>query len=159
MRGFEYRMPVEGGLLVCDERVSGFELDFCSERDKDRLFTPGEGWAMILTAAGPDLAVLVELRDAPSVDDDHRAWDHVAEFSLAVRSGLLEISSAPVERPPVLRVRPGWHRVRFGYRNLATVRHEGGESRSGPLCCGLTVWPGARAADVVLKQWAGRLIL
>ena len=152
----EYRISADCGLLLHDGDEGDYGADDWTERDIGRLFALGATWADLMTPSSTDLSLGVELRDTPPGDEDLLAWDHVGEFSLGVPSGRLEIATACLARPLVIRVAPDTHRVRVCYGNLGSVYRDRGLPLGGPLRYRLALWPRDRADVVILKQWAGR---
>lgn len=155
-RRTEYRVRTDGPVLLHDSEMPCDWAEELAEPTKVRLFATGETFAEILAPFGSDLSLVVEERELPPDDEDLLVWDHVAEFSLDVPSGVL-CFQANLKAPPVIRVIPGTHRVRIYYGNLGLVYREHGLPFGGPLRPRLTPWPRDRTYSVVLKQWAGRI--
>lgn len=96
-----------------------------------------------------DVPVVLDLGDAPPpLDLD--AWDHVAEASLDLPSGRLEIHECTGGSIDILDVPPGSYRVRACFAGLGTLSDDGldGEDRYH-----LTLWPAPAAPVEVLKQY------
>ncbi|TDR94801.1 hypothetical protein [Enterovirga rhinocerotis] len=81
------------------------------------------------------------------------AWDHVAEASLELPSGRLEIHECTGGSIDILPVAPGCHRVRLHCAGLGTLSEDGldGDDRYR-----LVIWPAPFAEIAVLKQYRGR---
>lgn len=95
-----------------------------------------------------DVPVTLDLADAPPpLDLD--AWDHVAEASLDLPSGRLEIHECTGGSIDILDVAPGSYRVRACFAGLGTLSADGldGDDRYH-----LTLWPASAAPVEVLKQ-------
>jgi hypothetical protein len=84
--------------------------------------------------------------------DDFDGWDHVAEASLDLPSGRLEIHECTGGSVDVLAVTPGCHRVRAYFGGLDTIGADGleGEDRYR-----IVLWPAAAGPVTVLKAYAG----
>jgi len=95
-----------------------------------------------------DVPVTLALAEAaPVLDLD--AWDHVAEASLDLPSGRLEIHECTGGSIDILDVAPGGYRVRACFAGLDTLSEDGldGDDRYH-----LTLWPAPAAPVEVLKQ-------
>src|SRR4051812_19455230 len=89
----------------------------------------------------------------PPLDLD--AWDHVAEFSLTVRSGKLALASAGIDAVTV-GIAPGADRGRWSGRNLSAAAEWNRVDESAPDAYRLQIWPGPAAAPrAEMKRWAG----
>jgi len=96
-----------------------------------------------------DVPVTLDIVDAaPPLDLD--AFDHVAEASLDLPSGRLEIHECTGGSIDILTVAPGTYRVRACFAGLDTLSEDGldGEDRYD-----LTLWPAPAAPVEVLKQF------
>ncbi|SFU88345.1 hypothetical protein SAMN02799631_02888 [Methylobacterium sp. 174MFSha1.1] len=96
-----------------------------------------------------EVPVEVEVvRDAPPLDLDR--WDHVAEASLALPSGRLEIHECTGGSVDVVPVAPGIYRVRAEHGGLGTISPDGldGQDRYR-----IVLWPAPFAEVSVLKQY------
>lgn len=78
-------------------------------------------------------------------------WDHVAEASLALPSGRLEIHECTGGSVDILPVSPATYRVRACFAGLGTLTEDGldGEDRYR-----IVLWPAPFAELAVLKQYA-----
>ena len=98
-----------------------------------------------------NMTVPVELRIAERAPElDLAAWDHVAEASLEVPSGRLEIHECTGGSVDILPVKPGFHRVRAHIAGLSTRSTDGLDGRDS---YSITVWPAPFAEVAVLKQY------
>jgi hypothetical protein len=87
----------------------------------------------------------------PPLDLD--AWDHVAEFSLAVPSGKLALASAGIDEVTV-GIAPGAYRARWSGRNLDEAAAWEGDDP--PDHYRLQIWPGPpEAPRAEIKHWPG----
>jgi hypothetical protein len=107
--------------------------------------------AVICPVRNMTVPVVLELHHSePGVVVDD--WDHVAECSLAVDSGQLELhesGAGPVAR---MNISPGTYRVRALYGNLESLSPSGLEGDDHYI---VVMWPAKWAPLVVLKQWSG----
>jgi hypothetical protein len=88
------------------------------------------------------LASEPELRSDP--------WDHIAECSLELPSGQLELHECTGGSAGVLSVVPGSYRVRAYFGGLDSLSEDG---LSGDDHYRVTLWPAPRAPLRVVKQW------
>jgi hypothetical protein len=98
-----------------------------------------------------DVPVQLELRDTPP-DEPLEGWDHVAEASLDLPSGQLEIHQCTGGSVDIVPLRPGPYRVRAYYGGLGTLSEDGLEGQDHYH---LVLWPAPLAPLAVLKQYAG----
>ena len=96
-----------------------------------------------------DVPVEIEVTDAPP-DLDLDAWDHVAEASLDVPSGRLELHECTGGLIDVLTVEAGTYRIRAYYGGLTTLSQDG---LDGDDHYRIVLWPAPSADTVVLKQF------
>lgn len=95
--------------------------------------------------------VRLDLRDA-APDESLDAWDHVAEASLELPSGQLEIHECTGGSIDIIPLPPGPYRVRACFGGLGTLSDDGLE---GDDYYRLVVWPAPFAPVAVLKQYPG----
>jgi hypothetical protein len=96
-----------------------------------------------------DVPVTLDIADAaPALD--LAAWDHVAEASLELPSGRLEIHECTGGSIDILDIAPGSYRVRACFAGLGTLSEDGldGDDRYH-----LTLWPAPTAPVAVLRQY------
>ncbi|WP_420139517.1 hypothetical protein [Sphingomonas sp.] len=97
-----------------------------------------------------EVQVDLEIADhAP--DDSFDDWDHVAEASLDLPSGKLEIHQCTGGSVDILSVPPGTYRVRAYYGGLDTLSED---QLDGHDHYRLVVWPAPSAPMAVLKQFS-----
>lgn len=96
-----------------------------------------------------DVPVTLDVVDAATALDLD-AWDHVAEASLDLPSGRLEIHECTGGSIDILDLAPGSYRVRACFTGLDTLSEDGldGDDRYH-----LTLWPAQPAPLEVLKQF------
>lgn len=117
-----------------------------------RMLAAGDGFVMIGTVRNMTVPLTIEILDTePATDPD--AFDHVAECSLAVRSGEIVVSGCTDYRPDAARiaVAPGDYRVRVSYGDLNSLSEDGLEGRDHYRA---QLWPAPSAELRVLKQRA-----
>lgn len=96
-----------------------------------------------------DVPVTLDLAETPpALDLD--AWDHVAEASVDLPSGRLEIHECTGGSVDILEVAPGSYRVRTCFTGLGTLSEDGldGDDRYH-----LTLWPAPAGPVEVLKRY------
>ena len=96
-----------------------------------------------------DVPVEVEITDEPP-DLDLDAWDHVAEASLDLPSGRLEIHECTGGSIDVLAVLAGMYRVRSYHGGLGTLSED---RFDGDDHYRVVLWPAPFANLAVLKQY------
>lgn len=99
-----------------------------------------------------EVPVEVELRDREP-DADCEQWDHIAEASLELPSGHLEIhecTGGPIDH---FHLSPGTYRVRAYYGSLNELSEDG---LVGNDHYKLVLWPAEFAPVTVLKQFPSR---
>ena len=94
--------------------------------------------------------VELEITDrAPDLDLDR--WDHVAEASLDLPSGKLEIHECTTGSVDILPVSPGTYRIRAYFGGLGTLS---ADALEGDDHYRLVMWPAPSADIAILKQYA-----
>jgi hypothetical protein len=98
-----------------------------------------------------EVPVEVEIRsEAPRGDLD--SWDHVAEASIEIPSGELEIHECTGGSVDVIALAPGWYRARAHFGGLGTLTENG---LSGSDHYRIVMWPAPQSCTCVLKQFNG----
>lgn len=105
---------------------------------------------VIQPARNCTVPVEIEVVGTRPEDRDLDAWDHVAEASLDLPSGRLEIHECTGGSIDILPVEPGAYRVRTYFSGLGTVDDEGldGDDRYR-----IILWPEPFAPLQVLKEY------
>ncbi len=94
--------------------------------------------------------VEVEVHDAdPGFDP--ATWDHIAEASLHLPTGYLQVWECTGGTVAEFAVRPGWYRVRCLHGGLGTLSADG---LDGGDHYRAVLWPAPPAEVRVVKQWA-----
>jgi hypothetical protein len=97
-----------------------------------------------------EVAVDVEIHDAePACDPDE--WDHIAEASLHLPTGHLQIHECTGGPVADFKVEPGWYRVRSFHGGFDTIDEDG---LDGDDYYKVVLWPAPAAGVVVVKQFA-----
>jgi len=96
-----------------------------------------------------DVPVTLDIADmAPALDLS--AWDHVAEASLDLPSGRLEIHECTGGSIDIVDIAPGSYRVRACFAGLGTLSEDG---LDGDDHYHLTLWPAPATPVEVLKRY------
>jgi hypothetical protein len=122
--------------------------DYTDEDTRLRIKT-GPHVLVIQPERNMTVAVEVEILDAePPCDADR--WDHIAEASLNLPTGQLEVHECTGGPVADFSVEPGWYRVRSHHGGLDTIDEFGLEGNDRYL---VVLWPAPPAALRVIKQW------
>ena len=122
-----------------------------SEEDTTRRIKAAPFVVVIQPERDMDVPVQLDLCDAPP-DEPLDGWDHVAEASLELPSGQLEIHECTGGSVDIIPLPPGTYRVRACFGRLGTLSEDGLE---GDDHYRLLLWPAPFAPVAVLKQYAG----
>jgi hypothetical protein len=95
--------------------------------------------------------VTVEVFEHP-IRYDPNLWDHIAECSLELPSGKLEVHECTGGSVATMHLAPGSYRVCAYYGGLGTVSQNGLEGQDRYL---ITLWPAPSAPLQVTKRWCG----
>jgi hypothetical protein len=117
----------------------------------------GQDAVAIGTAVNVDVAVSVELVDAPPIDDSAE-FDHVVEASIRCSSGRLVVMGCTDYEPDARRfpVAMGWLRLRASQSNLDRAHRAGVDSADDPQTMErlrLQAWPDEAGPVSVVKRW------
>lgn len=100
-----------------------------------------------------NMGVPVELEIAQcEPEPEFEPWDHVAEASLELPSGQLEIHECTGGSIDQINLQPGTYRVRAYYGGLSEISEDGLEGNDHYK---LALWPAPSASVLVLKQFRG----
>jgi hypothetical protein len=120
-----------------------------TDDDVRRRIKTGPHVVVVQPERATSVPVEVEVRD----DDpgfDPAAWDHVAEASLHLPTGRLQVHECSGGPVADLAVAPGWYRVRSLGAQFATIDASGLEGRDRYH---VALWPAPPDDVRVLKQW------
>ena len=122
--------------------------DYTDEDTRLRIKT-GPHVLVIQPERNMTVAVEVEIHDAePPCDADR--WDHIAEASLHLPTGQLQVHECTGGPVADFCVEPGWYRVRSHHGGLDTIDESGLEGNDHYLA---VLWPAPPAELRVIKQW------
>ena len=123
-----------------------------SDEDVARRIKAAPHLVVIQPERNMSVPVEVEIADRePDWSPD--AWDHVAEASLDLPSGRLEIHECAGGSVDILALAPGSYRVRALFGGLDTLSEDG---LDGEDHYRLVLWPAPFAPVTVLKQYPSR---
>ena len=121
-----------------------------TDEDIQRRIKTGSNVVVIQPERDMNVPVTIEIYESePSVDLN--PWDHVAEASLHLPTGNLQVHECTGGPVADFQLNPGWYRVRSmhgGFDTIATVGTDGNDFYK------VALWPADAADVVVLKQWA-----
>jgi hypothetical protein len=114
-----------------DESAKGDLSDSWTQEAVDRLLAVAPGAIGVGTVRNTNVPVIVEVDNGEPASDDTNAWDQVNECSVEIRSGRIVVAGCTDYFPDAARVdvKPGWHRVRIYYGDLASLSENGLEGR------------------------------
>ena len=129
-------------------RTNRAPADYTDE-DVSRRIKTGDHVVVIQPERNYTVPVVIETHDSePSVTEGD--WDHIAEASLHLPTGALQVHECTGGIVTDFEVPPGWYRVRSLHANLATVHGIDGEDHYLIL-----VWPAPERPVAVMKQFDG----
>jgi hypothetical protein len=118
--------------------------------DVRRRIKTGPHVVVVQPARNTTVPVEVEVHDVdPGFEP--AVWDHIAEASLYLPTGRLEVHECTGGPVAEFKVSPGWYRVRCLHGRLGTIDEtglKGGDHYRAVL------WPAPEAEVRVVKQWA-----
>jgi len=120
-----------------------------TDLDIDRRIKAAPFVVVIQPERNMEVRVTLEIRDAPP-EDPLSEWDHVAEASLALPSGRMEIHECTGGSVDIVPIPPGTYRVRAycgGFDTLSEDRMDGDDHYR------IVLWPAAPADVRVIKQY------
>ena len=127
-------------------------VDYVDEDIKRRIKT-GPHVVVIQPERNMTVAVEVEIHDsAPECSPDD--WDHIAEASLHLPTGRLQVHECTCGSVAEFEVEPGWYRVRSLHGGLATIDEWGME---GDDHYTVALWQAPPDEVRVVKQWTQEL--
>jgi hypothetical protein len=123
-------------------------VDYTDEDVRCRIKT-GPYVVVIQPERNMNVSVEVEIHDAdPGFDDAE--WDHIAEASLDLPTGRLQVHECTGGPVAEFLVAPGWYRVRSLHGGFATIDESGLE---GADRYRVILWPAPQDDVRVVKQW------
>jgi hypothetical protein len=122
--------------------------DYSDEDTRIRIKT-GPHVLVIQPERDMTVTVEVEIHDTePPCDTDR--WDHIAEASLHLPTGQLQVQECTGGAVADFNVGPGWYRVRSHHGGFDTIDESGLEGNDHYLA---VLWPAQPAELRVIKQW------
>ena len=120
-----------------------------TDEDCTRRIKTGPNVVAICPVRNMRVPVEVEIHDVePSYDAEK--WDHIAECSLDIPTGVLEVHECTGGPVAEFTVSPGTYRVRAFFGKLVSLDESGME---GEDYYTVILWPGKKGNVTVLKQW------
>lgn len=133
---------------LADPSASLASVDFTDETVERRLAT-GLNVVVVQPERNMDVPVELEVHDSEPPYDS-ALWDHIAECSLELPTGRLEIHECTGGSVARLEVEPGTYRVRSFHSGFATISRNG---LDGEDYYRVVMWPSPPEECQVLKQW------
>jgi hypothetical protein len=120
-----------------------------AQQDTDRRIKTGRHVVVVLPERNMSVPVEIEILDAePAFEAED--WDHIAEASLHLESGQLQVHQCTLGPVADFEVDPGWYRVRSFHGGLGTVQGLEGDDHYR-----VVLWPAPPSDVRVIKQWTG----
>ncbi|MHB1559715.1 MAG: hypothetical protein ACYC61_19885 [Isosphaeraceae bacterium] len=120
-----------------------------TDEDVSRRIKTGPHVVVIQPDRSTTVPVEVEIHDADP-GFDLAAWDHIAEASLHLPTGRLQVHECTGGPVAEFVVEPGWYRVRSLHGGLAPIDESVLEGRDHYR---VVLWPAPPDDPRVLKQW------
>ena len=121
-----------------------------TEEDTQRRVKVASNVFVVQPERNMSVDVVIELRDAePLIALEE--WDHVAEGSLHLPTGHLQVHECTGGPVADLRVDPGWYRVRSFHGGFDTIASVGTDGADHYL---VVLWPAPEGDVKVIKQWS-----
>jgi hypothetical protein len=134
-----------------DEVVSPEAPTDYSEEDVARRIKAAPHVVVIQPIRNMTVPVTIEIHsEEPSFNADR--WDHIAECSLALPSGKLQVHECTGGSAAQFALDPGTYRVRAFFGGLDSLDASGLEGNDH---YSVILWPAPAADLIVLKQWRG----
>jgi hypothetical protein len=119
-----------------------------SEEDTRRRIKTAPYVVVIQPERNMTVAVEIEIHDLePEYASDE--WDHIAEASLQLPTGLLQVHECTGGSVAEFEVTPGWYRIRSFYGGFDTID----DYVEGDDYYKVVLWPAPPADVLVVKQW------
>lgn len=133
-----------------DREMTSTAPEDYTDEDVIRRIKVGPNVVVIQPERNMTVSVEVEIHDGePEYRSDE--WDHIAEASLHLPSGHLQVHECTGGPVADFDVTPGWYRVRSFHGGFGTIDESGLE---GDDYYKLVLWPAAPSKVVVVKQWS-----
>jgi len=121
-----------------------------SPEDTDRRIKTGSHVVVVQPERDMDVPVEIEIHDSEPPFDSAE-WDHIAEASLHLPTGQLQIHECTGGPVAEFHVEKGWYRVRSFHGGFGTIAEVGTD---GADFYRVVLWPAPSAEVRVIKQFA-----
>jgi len=122
-----------------------------TDEDVEKRIKTAPNVVVIQPERNMDVPVELEILQSEPVLDTEQ-WDHIAEASLELPSGLLEIHECTGGSIDQIKLAPGSYRVRAYFGNLNELSEDGLDGNDHYR---LEVWPAPFKPVIVVKQFRG----
>lgn len=120
-----------------------------TDADTRRRIKTGPHVVVVSPERNATVPVVIEVHDAdPGFNAED--WDHVAEASLHLPTGRLQVHECTGGAVADFTVEPGWYRVRSHHGGFNTIGEFGADGNDHYL---VAVWPAPPSEVAVVKQW------
>lgn len=119
-----------------------------TKEDTERRIKTGPHVVVVQPESDGTVPVEIEIRDAEPPYEAEK-WDHIAEASLHLPTGQLQVHECTGGPVAEFQVAKGWYRARSFHAGLNSV-YDGSESGD---CYRVVLWPAAEGGVVVFKQY------
>jgi hypothetical protein len=130
-----------------DKGMTNQAPDNYSEEDVSRRIKTGPNAVVVQPEENRTVPVEIEIHDSEPPYDPG-AWDHIAEASLDVPTGQLQVHESSGGPVAEFQVEKGWYRVRSFHGGFGTIGTHGTDYYR------VVLWPAPPKEIIVLKQWA-----
>jgi len=132
-----------------DKKIRPDAPDDYTDADVENRIKIGPHVVVVQPERNVEVPVAVETHDGePGFNRED--WDHIAEASLHLPSGELEVHECTGGPVAHFKLEPGWYRVRSFHAGLSTIRDNGLEGSDHYL---VVLWPAPAAGVKVVKQY------
>jgi hypothetical protein len=132
-----------------DKKVGPDAPEDYSDADVENRIKVAPNVFVVQPERSDEVPVTVEVHSQePSYDPE--IWDHIAEASLDLPSGQLQVHECTGGPVALFKVEPGWYRVRSFHGGLATIDQQTCEGNDHYL---VALWPAPSSDLKVLKQY------
>ena len=131
-----------------DRQVDPDVPDEGTDSDVENRLASAPHVVVVRTERSFEVPVTVEIHDSEPAFDATR-WDHIAEASLHLPGGELEVHECAGGPVAFFRVSPGWYRVRSFHGGFDSINHRTDEGDDHYL---VVLWPAPPSALRVVKQ-------
>jgi hypothetical protein len=121
-----------------------------SQEDIDRRIKASPHVVVIQTASNVTVPVEIEIHGGEPAFEP-QVWDHIAEASLHVPTGELQVHECTGSPVADFQIAKGWYRVRSFHRGLGSI-YDAKPERDDHYT--VVLWPAASAEVRVIKQYS-----